>query len=387
MFSSRLDWRSEPNALTRAIEERRRRGAPIIDLSESNPTRCGFEYEGVMEALGSPASLVYEPDPRGMLLAREAVAAYYAGRGEVVGTERIWLTASTSEAYALLIKLLADPGDEILVPRPSYPLLDILGNLEGVRIGSYPLAWDERAGWHVDVDVVEETLSDRTRAILLVNPNNPTGSYLRSADRAALIDACASRRIAIIADEVFFDYRHDPHSDACSPVGAGEALCFVLSGVSKILALPQMKIGWIVMSGPGDLVGEASTYLDLIADSYLSVATPAQRALTRWLPMRSEMQKQITARLRRNLAALLDAARAAPWRVLPVEGGWYAVIELGGCDGEDEIVSSLVERDGVIVHPGYFFDFQRGGYLVVSLLPRPDQFDAGLTALRARFDR
>ncbi|MBI2840826.1 MAG: pyridoxal phosphate-dependent aminotransferase [Acidobacteria bacterium] len=385
MFSSRLDFRQAPNALSVIIDEKRRLGLPIIDLTESNPTRAGFGYSEALEALRDARASTYEPHPRGLMHAREAVAAYYAERGVDVSPERIWLTASTSEAYSLVIKLLADPGCEVLVPRPSYPLLDILAWLEGVRIGSYPLRYGE--GWKIDHDGLESAITSETRAVFVVSPNNPTGSYLTSADRSSLVGTCARHNLALVADEVFFDYRLDSlEVPPCTLTATQDVLTFILSGISKVAALPQMKIGWIVMSGPDDLVREAETYLDLIADTYLSASTPAQHALPAWLQGRHSIQRQILSRLRENLSAL-EAAAGGAWRVLRAEGGWYAVVQYESGEREEDLVTSMASENGILIHPGFFFDFPREGFLVLSLLTPVAELREGVRLMARRLGR
>lgn len=382
MFSSRLDFRQSPNALSVIVDERRRLGLPVIDLTESNPTRAGFECPEALEALRDPRGSTYEPHPRGLMHAREAVAAYYAARGVDVSPESIWLTASTSEAYSLVIKLLADPGCEVLVPRPSYPLLDILGSLEGVRAGSYPLCYQE--GWQVDRDGLESAITSETRAVFVVSPNNPTGSYLTAPDQRALVGTCARHNLALVADEVFFDYRLDSREDPpCSLTATQDVLTFVLSGISKVAALPQMKIGWIVMSGPDDAVRDATSYLDLIADTYLSASTPAQHALPIWLQGRRSIQRQILSRVHENLSAL-EGAAGATWGVLRAEGGWYAVVQYESGEAEEDLVTSMAAENGVLIHPGFFFDFPREGFLVLSLLTPVAEFREGVGLMASR---
>jgi len=383
MFSSRLDWRTPPNRFSRLIDEKRRAGCRLIDLTESNPTQAGLDLPDPLPALLEPAARRYEPHPRGLRQTRESVAAYYGARGEVVDPERIWITSSTSEAYSLLLKLLAEPGEEILVPRPSYPLLDFLAALDGVQIASYRLSRGG-SGWVIDESSLRAALTPETRAIVAVSPNNPTGNYLHERDREILLDVCRRHELALIVDEVFFDYG----AGGASVVSQGDSLCFVLSGLSKILALPQMKLGWIAASGPADLLADASGYLDIIADTYLSPNTPVQLAAPIWLERREEVQGRILERVRRNLGAMESRRGDVPWEMVPVEGGWYAVLESPAwAAAEEEIVEELVELDEVIVHPGFFFDFPTGGYFVVSLLPPPEDFDEGLHRLARRLAR
>ncbi len=382
-FSSRLPWPLDPSPLARALEKRRASGAPVLDLTETNPTRTGLDIDAaeILPALADPASLVYEPDPRGMAAARRAVAAYYAGHGSAVDPDSIFLTAGTSESYALLFKLLADPGDEVLVPRPCYPLFEHLTALENLRARSYPLRLDG-AGWKVDAEALAAAAGPRTRAVIAVHPNNPTGSFLRAGDRGRLTSLCAERGAALIVDEVFLDYPAPGFEDAASSLaGEAEALTFVLSGLSKVAALPQLKLGWILVSGPAALASEAAARLEFLTDAYLSVNTPVQLAAGRILAGADRTRARIRDRLARNGASLADACSSVPaLRALPREGGWYGVIALPADRDEDETVRDLLDRAGVWVHPGYFYDFEDPA-LVVSLLLEPENFRAGMARL------
>jgi alanine-synthesizing transaminase len=383
VFSSRLDWDLRPNALSELLRLKRETGARVLDLTESNPTRAGFEYPPeILGALADPKGLVYEPSPAGLPAAREAVAAdYYAGR---VDPSRILLTASTSEAYALLLKLLADPGDELLVPRPSYPLFEFLAALESVRIVPYPLVYDH--GWSIDLDALAAAVTDRTRALALVNPNNPTGSFVKRAELDALAALCAERELAILSDEVFADYAFAPDSARVERLtGVEPALTFCLSGLSKIAGLPQMKLGWIVAGGRGWQA--ARERLELIADTYLSVATPIQLAAGAMLRAGAEVRRRIQERTRRNLDAL-DASRAgSAIGVLRVEGGWYATLQLPLIQSSEDWALALLKQRDVLAQPGYFFDFDREALLVVSLLTPEGEFAEGIGRIRALVER
>ncbi|MGD1091519.1 MAG: pyridoxal phosphate-dependent aminotransferase [Bryobacteraceae bacterium] len=378
MFSSRLQWDLRPNPLSLLVEEKRRARMQVLDLTESNPTSAGLTYPGdeILAALADPRSLLYRPAPRGLDSAREAVSQYYAERGASVPPDRILITASTSEAYAFLFKLLADPGDEILTPRPSYPLFEFLANLESVRVRQYPLRYDE--AWHVDLDALANSISPRTRAIVVVNLNNPTGSFLKHDEFERIEALAAPRQIAILSDEVFADYAFAPDSTRVSSLTAAQAaLSFSMSGLSKIAGLPQMKIGWIVASGPGHEA--ALQRLELIADTYLSVAAPAQLALPRWLDVSAQVRRQIQDRTKCNLAHLrhsIDANSAC--RVLQVEGGWYATIRVPRTRTEEEWALALLAEHDVLVQPGFFFDFEEEAFLVVSLLTPPGIFAEGV---------
>jgi hypothetical protein len=383
MFSSRLNWSSPHNPLAKLLSAKRAAGAAILDLTESNPTNAGFAYpeDRILKALADPRSLRYEPTPAGLLAARSAVSGYYSG---LVDTGRILLTASTSEAYALLFKLLADPGDEVLVPRPSYPLFDFLAALESIHVVEYPLVY--HGGWSIDFEALTRKITPRTRAIVVVNPNNPTGSYLKKSELAQLIDVCRDHDLAILSDEVFCDYTltDDPRR-VTSLVDVDQVLTFSLSGLSKLVGLPQLKLGWIVSSGPAETRRESLERLELIADTYLSVATPVQWATPSLLALRETMQAQILERVRANLAFLRSQITSdSPWRVLPPEGGWYAVIQAPRIHTEEEWVLILLGEDNMLVQPGYFFDFETEAFLVASLLTPAPAFQEGVRCILAR---
>ena len=367
---SRIVFGAPENALSRALEGRRARGLPIVDLTESNPTRIGL---GLAPA-ALPEAPLYDPDPRGLLPAREAIAAYYGVRARV-DPARVLCTASTSEAYGLLFKLLCDPGDEVLVPEPSYPLFGMLTALESVRGVPYELRFDGE--WHLG----EVRFSPRTRALLVVNPGNPTGAFLKRDERSRLAELCTRHGCALISDEVFADYGRAPDPRRVETVAAfDDVLSFALSGLSKVAGLPQLKLGWCVLSGPG--ADERFAQLELIADTYLSVGTPVQLAAGALLESRHGFQRAMRERIEANLCALL-AARGpqATWDVLPSEGGWSAILSVPRSRTEEEWALSLLDR-GVLVHPGYFFDFPSGAHLVVSLLPEPADFARAAAALQ-----
>jgi alanine-synthesizing transaminase len=399
MFSSRIAWHAPMNRLSRLLVERRARGAALLDLTESNPTRVGLDHpwREIAAALGDPGVASYEPEPRGSPAARRAVSERCARRGIPVPPERIVLTASSSEAYSFLFKLLADPGETVLVPRPSYPLFDYLAALESVRLASYPIAED--GGWSIDLAAVERALTtEPARALVVVNPNNPTGSALRARERLALEAICAPRGIAIISDEVFFDFLHAPPADRSgerivslsSPREAGEpgALSFTLGGLSKSCGLPQMKLGWILVGGPDDQAAGALERLDLIADTYLSVGTPVQRAAPRLLDLGERIQALIRQRVLENRTCLAGSlGTGSPCRLLPSDGGWSAVLQVPAILPEEELVVKLLQEDDVLVHPGYFFDFPREAYLILSLLPEVATFQEGVRRILARVTR
>ena len=393
MFSSRLNWGIPVNPLSRLLAEKRASGATILDLTESNPTSAGFTYpaDRILAALADPRSLCYEPAPAGLLAARSAVSGYYGGR---VDAARILLTASTSEAYGLLFKLLADPGDEILVPRPSYPLFDFLAALESVRVVEYPLVYrlgiksaaGAHGGWSIDFDALARKITPRARAIVVVNPNNPTGSYLKKSELAELTDLCRRHNLAILSDEVFSDYAlADDPGRVASLVNVDDVLTFSMSGLSKLVGLPQLKLGWIVISGPADVCKQALERLELIADTYLSVGTPVQWAAGPLLALRENMQAQILERVRGNLVYLeSQIGRDSPWRVIEPEGGWYAVIQAPRIYSEEEWVLTLLGEHDVLVQPGFFFDFESEAFLVTSLLTASQIFQEGIRRILAR---
>jgi aspartate/methionine/tyrosine aminotransferase len=363
VFSSRLDWSFQTNRLS-ALRSTKRN---VLDLTESNPTRAGLVYpeQEILSALSDPRALRYDPEPRGLLSAREAVARYYGD----VPPSRILLTASTSEAYAYLFKLLCDPGDEILSPRPSYPLFEFLAGLESVRVVQYPLRYD--GAWHIDFDALEKAITPRTKAIVVVNPNNPTGSFLKREEWFGL----QGLGIPILSDEVFSDYAFTPDpSRVESLTDATDVLTFSMSGLSKIAALPQMKLGWIVASGPNH--DAALDRLELIADTYLSVVTPVQIALPRLLDASVALRDQILNRTRANLALLRGVT--VP---LHVEGGWYATLQVPRTRTEEDWALDLLARRDVLVQPGFYFDFEQEAYLVLSLLTPPATFAEGLNRM------
>ncbi len=385
MFSSRLNWDLRQNRISALLEAMRRAGARILDLTESNPTQAGLSYPAgeILEALGDARSLRYAPSPAGAAEAREAVSAYYAARGTSVAADRMVLTASTSEAYSYAFKLLADPGDEVLVPRPSYPLFEFLARLESVRVVDYPLEYD--GGWRIDFAALEAALTPRARAIVVVNPNNPTGSFVKAGELDRLLSLAAARGLAIVSDEVFSDYSFAPDPERVTTLAdVTGALSFSLSGLSKIAGLPQMKLGWIVTAGPEPLRGAALARLELIADTYLSAGAPAQYGAARLMDAGARVREQISARVRRNLEWLRGAVAGSALSLLAVEGGWYATVEVPRTRSEEEWTLELLGQDGVLVQPGFFYDFESEAFLVLSLLTPPDVFRGGVGLLLAR---
>jgi alanine-synthesizing transaminase len=386
MFSSRFYWDFQPNRLTQLLAEKRRAGVPVLDLTESNPTHAGLLYpREMMRAFDSIQAFDYQPAPGGSREAREAVSAYYQPRGNEVETANILLTASTSEAYAYLFKLLADPGDNVLVPRPSYPLFEYLAAMESVEVRQYPLVY--HGAWSMDLDALAAAITERTRAIVVVHPNNPTGSYVKHGELDALVRLCGERKLAFISDEVFsdYDFAPDPHR-APSAASVTGCLAFALSGLSKIAGLPQMKLGWIVVSGPPALRREAFEKLEWIADTYLSVSTPVQCAARALLEGGEQVQMQIRERCATHLSLAREALAGSSANSLNVEGGWYITVQVPRVRSEEEWTLHLLERENLLVQPGFFYDFDSEAYLVISLLTAPEIFHEGLVRLRRQLD-
>jgi alanine-synthesizing transaminase len=374
VFSSRLRFDLRPNSLSVLLAEKRRAGAPVLDLTGSNPTLAGFIYpeSEIFAAFADPAALRYDPAPRGLRTAREAVSRYYAERGREVAPSRILLTASTSEAYAYLFNLLTDPGDDILVPRPSYPLFEFLAVLQSAAVKQYSLRYD--GSWHIDFESLERAVSERTRAAVVVNPNNPTGSFLKPDEARQLDEFAARHGIAILIDEVFSDYAFSQNSS--HPALLGEAPLFRMSGLSKIAGLPQMKLGWIVAEGPRH--AESLERLEWIADTYLSVSTPVQLALPKLLDLSGGIRAQIRERTSANLAALRTAVEGSPLSVLNLEGGWCATVQVPRTRSEEEWTLALLRDRDVLTQPGFFYDFESEAFLVLSLLTEPAIFREGV---------
>ena len=387
MFSSRLRHGFDRNRLARALDRRRSDGLPILDLTASNPTTAGFDYPPALLApLAQPRALRYEPASFGLLEARRAVSGDFRRRGVDVPPDRIVLTASTSEAYSLLFKLLCDQGDCVLAPRPSYPLIEHLADLDEAAVDFYSLEFHGR--WSMDLHAIERALGGkRVRAIIVISPNNPTGSVVSPTEVSEVTRLAAGHGLAVIADEVFADY---PIGTAAieSTLSQDRALTFGLGGLSKTIGLPQVKLGWIGVSGPSELVGEALERLETICDAYLSVSTPIQHAASDLLECGAAVRAQIQARVRGNYDTLSRMAAAHPAScLLPADAGWYAVVQIPAVQPEETFVVSLLERTGVLVHPGYFFDFEREAFLVLSLLPDPTTFSAAAAQLFAEIER
>jgi hypothetical protein len=386
MFSSRFQSDLTPGHLQRALDELRAAGTPFLDLTSSNPPQCGLgpEAELLAQALAAPGVAEYLPDPRGLLSTRQAVAAYYADRGLPTSPEQIFLSASTSQAYAELIKLFADPGDEILIPRPSYPLFDMLVTLDACRPLPLPSTRTPDGRWRIDEAALERAFTARTRAVILVSPNNPTGVYLTPGEHAAAQRLCADHGCPLILDEVFFDY---PAEGFAAPrsVDEGVGLSVRLSGLSKVVGSPQLKLGWMRLSGEQALVHAACERLEFISDTYLSASTPAQLAAEELLPRRGPIQARILERLDGNQRLAEQAfGHGSPAHLLPREGGWHLVLRLPEEEDDEDLAYRLLVDDHVVVQPGFFFDFPEGEHLLLSLLPPTDVFAEGVRRLGAR---
>jgi alanine-synthesizing transaminase len=385
MFAKRTNWDLETNRLGAALAAHRVAGKPLIDLTASNPTECGFKYdeEAVLSALRNPAALKYEPNPRGLAVARNAVAQYYAERGVIVSNDDIFLTTSTSEAYSYVFRTLCNPDDEVLIPEPSYPLFDFLADIQDVRLVRYPLVYDY--GWQIDFHALEQAITPRTRGVIVVHPNNPTGNFLKLEEMRKLNEVCAARKIAIIADEVFLDFALGDKRHATF-AGSSGALTFTMSGLSKICGLPQMKAAWLVVSGPEPFRSQASVRLEVIADTYLSMGAPIQWAMPMLLGERAAFQEQLMARVRENLTELdRQLAGQKACSRLEVEGGWNAVVRVPAARTDEELALELLTAKGVYVHPGHFYDFPSKGFVVVSLILRERDFSKGLVELLRLF--
>ena len=387
-FSRRTCWNLEKTAYAAALERLRADEKPIFDLTASNPTTCGFDYDraGILGELSRPECLEYEPDPRGLPIARAAVVEYYAEAATTqISAEQIFLTTSTSEAYSYLFRLHCDPGAEILIAQPSYPLFDFLADLDDVRLVAYPLFYDH--GWHIDMAALIARITSRARAIVLVHPNNPTGHFTSRAERNMLERICEEQGLVLIVDEVFLDYAFDSTGageNARGSFSAGEhpVLTYVLSGLSKVAGLPQMKAAWIAAFGPKNLLEAATARLEVIADTFLSMNAPVQHAMPYLLANRDDVQRQILQRVRDNVEELdRRLAEASAISRLRIDGGWYAVLRVPALMNGDELTIRLMERERVVVHPGHFYGFDGDGWIVLSLLPPRVEFAEGVTRL------
>jgi alanine-synthesizing transaminase len=384
-FSRRTQWDLAETPWARQLARMRASGVKLLDLTASNPTRCGFVYgqasggQSILAPLLDPQALDYDPNPRGSLRARKAVCEYYREQGASLDPEHLILTTGTSEGYSFLFRLLCDPGDEVLIAQPSYPLVDFLAQLDDVRLAPYKLFYDH--GWQIDLADLEERISSRTRVIAVVHPNNPTGHFTRPLERAALERVCREHGLALIVDEVFLDYGWTD-SGASFAQGSHKVLTFVLSGLSKIAALPQMKAAWIACFGPPAELAVALERLEVISDTFLSMNAPVECALGEWLRDRDLLRRQIGTRVERNLAlldGLLDRQKMVTR--LAAEAGWYAILRIPAIEEDDQTALRLLTGARTVVHPGYFFGFPGAGWLVISLLPREEEFAEGAAAV------
>lgn len=378
MFAERTNWNLAGNRLSEALARHRASGKRLYDLTASNPTECGFDYDSevILGALRHPAALRYEPNPKGIESARLAVTEYYSARGVVVSAEDIVLTTSTSEAYSFVFRLLCNPGDELLIPAPSYPLFAFIADIQDVRLVRYPLVYDH--GWQIDFHSLQQAITSRTRGVIVVHPNNPTGHFVKAQEMSRLNAVCAQHELALLADEVFLDFALGSHSSA-SFTANPQALTFTLSGLSKLCGLPQMKMAWLIASGPEELKQQALERLEIIADTYLSPNAPVQLATPTLLGLRQGFQKQLMTRVRQNLAELdRQLGRQEACTRLELEGGWYAVLRMPAVQTDEDMATALLDTKDVYVHPGHFFDFAGDGFLVLSLITREEEFAEGV---------
>ncbi len=382
MFSERTNWKLTRNRLTVALDEARASGARVLDLTISNPTRAGLRYDKplILQSLASPQAMDYDPQPKGLPSALAAVAAYYQGaHGIHLDPEQLVLTTSTSEGYSFVFRLLCNPGDELLVPKPSYPLFEFLADLQDVKLIPYPLIYDH--GWQMDFPSLEKVVTKRTRGVVIVHPNNPTGSYVQAHEQESLDRFCREHGLALIADEVFLDYAHD-RCTRQSFATNDDVLTFTLSGISKISALPQMKVAWIATRGPVPEVEAAQARLEVIADTYLSMNAPIQWAVPALLEQRASIQQQLLDRVLTNLSELdRQLSTQKTCQRLTVEGGWYAVLRVPVTKTDEDLAVDLLRRKSVLVHPGHFYDFPSDGYLVLSLITPGNEFADGIGRL------
>lgn len=380
MFSRRTDWELTTNRLTRVQHELQAAGREILDLTVSNPTRADLHYDAevILQALGNPKAMDYDPQPKGLRSAREAVAGYY-GKHDDIDAESIVLTTSTSEGYSYVLRLLCNAEDEILVPKPSYPLFEFLADVQDVKLVPYPLLYDH--GWQIDLPSLYKAVTSRARAVVAVHPNNPTGSFVVGEERHVLNQFCRENNLALVVDEVFLDYAHD---GKLRPTFSNnqDVLTFTLSGLSKISGLPQMKLAWIVASGPDEQVADALARMEVIADTYLSMNAPIQLAAPVLLQQRHSIQPQLMERVHTNLGELdRGLSRQKSCRRLEIEGGWYAVLRVPATQSDEDLAVEILHKLSVLVHPGHFYDFSSDGYLIVSLIPPPENFRHGITQI------
>ncbi len=385
MFADRTNWNLDANRLSEALARHRAIRRPLLDLTASNPTECGFDYDrpAIMRALSDADALDYKPGPKGLETARQAVAAYYAARSNEVSIENILLTTSTSEAYSFVFRMLCNPGDELLIPTPSYPLFEFLADIQDVKLMRYPLVYDYH--WQIDFHALEQAITSRTRGAIVVHPNNPTGHFCKPEDLTRLNEVCSARQMALIADEVFLDFVLTGAQPLSFATNTG-ALTFTMSGLSKISGLPQMKTAWLITTGPEHLRKQALARLEVIADTYLSMNAPMQLATPVFLEQRRGFQKQLMTRVRRNLSELdRQLAGQKSCSRLKMEGGWNTVLRVPATRSDEELAIELLATRDVYAHPGHFYDFPSNGYLIVSVITPEPEFAKGIERLLSIF--
>jgi len=395
MLSNRLSWEIRQNPLLELYNRLISSGVDVINLSESNPTLAGLDYnkERIEKALLSSENFIYRPDPRGLLRAREAVCAYYQGKGISIKIENIFLTASTSEAYSFLFKLLCSPGDSVLIPKPGYPLFEYLSSLEGIETIFYRLEYVSNSGWEIDFHSMERAYRKNTKAIILINPNNPTGSYIKPQEMKNIIEFCRKKNLALIVDEVFIDFILEEKKElinsfaGAATVGIDDVLIFTLSGISKILGLPQMKLGWIITRGPEDILEKVLKNLEIISDTYLSVSTPIQNALPEIMSLRSSFQEKFINRLKSSLNFIKESFKNSPFQPLKAGGGWTLILEVPKIISEEEWALRLLEEENCFTYPGYFFDFEKEAFLSISLILQPEKLKEGINRIKRIFKK
>ena len=394
-FSKRINFSAARNTLDLERGEHLRRGLPLFDLSQSNPTLTGLghEAEELNAAFADGRNAAYSPDPRGLAHARSEIARHLEGPGRSVDPDRLLLCASTSEAYSYLFKLLCNPGDAVLVPKPGYPLFDHLAALESVEALGYRLEYNHPQGWGIDIASMEKILDApggvRVKAIVLINPNNPTGSYVQVSEFDAILELCRRHSLALISDEVFFGYPLEPRADPVSLLGNSEVLTFALDGFSKRLCLPQVKLGWICVSGPGDLVFRAISALELISDAFLSAGTPIMNAAGPLLRNEEAVRLPVLERMKQVMGIYREALLydGSPHRILACEGGWTALVQSPRFAAEEELVRGLIREKGLYVQPGYFFDMEKEAFFAFSLIVRPEDARRAVLEYREYFER
>ncbi|MBI5215617.1 MAG: pyridoxal phosphate-dependent aminotransferase [Ignavibacteriae bacterium] len=381
-FSTRTNWHRQPNALHRLLEQKKTNGETILDLTVSNPTECGFVYpeQKILSALSDARTLSYEPDARGLLSAREAIVEYYSVRGIAVDSSNIFLTASTSESYSLLFKLLCNGGDNVLVPQPSYPLFEYLAQINDVQLRHYHLHYND--DWMIDIQSIRDAITPQTKVIVLINPHNPTGSFLKHHELESIKQIAHEHSLALLVDEVFIDYPFRSEQEIISTAGESEVLTFTLNGISKMCGLPQMKLGWFVVGGSRFDVKEASGRLEVLCDMFLSINTPVQVALPKLLQCGETIRQQIQTRIKSNYRSLQSLTNHSPLTTHQSEGGWYGILHVPQTKTDEEWAIEVLEKRNVHLFPGYFFDLQTEGNLVVSLLVEEQTFRRGIEELR-----